>query len=124
VTPLVVAGMLSVPLVVAAETSADLPSALIAYGVAAPFALLCYVQLKRAQEREDKFEKRMADLQDAAVARERELAGALASRLYDASLLYREGTAKLSEGLQRTEGPEIQRLVEQMQTLLARMEQR
>lgn len=121
---LLILTVVAAPLFGAAQNSTDLTSALIAYGVAAPFAILCYVQLKRAQEREEKFEQRLTALQDAAIARERELAGALASRLYDASLLYREGTAKLSEGLERTQAPEIQSLIEQMQTLVRRMENR
>lgn len=123
-TPALFVGMLAAPIVVAAETSIDVASAVIAYGVAAPFAVLCYVQLKRAQTREEALEKRLTELQEAAVARERELAGQLASRLYDASLLYREGTQRLSEGLQRTEAPEIQALVEQMQVLVRRLEDR
>lgn len=114
--------VLGAPLAAVSDGGPDLGATLLAYGVAAPFAVLCWIQLQRAQKREEAFEQRLTALQDAAVARERELAGQLASRLYDASLLYREGTAKLADGLQRTQAPEIQQLIEQMQTLVRKME--
>lgn len=121
-------GALLAPIVGAATNSPDIASMLIAYGVAAPFAVLCWLQLQRAQKREVELEAKNAKLQEEAVARERELAGRVGSMLYDGALLYRQGNERLVQGLERAQSPaereEIVSLIEQMRTLVQRMEQR
>lgn len=129
-TPFLFAGVLVVPALVAAETtsSPDVTSMLIAYGVAAPFAILCWLQLQRAQKREAHLEATIGKLQEEAVTRERELAGRVGSMLYDGALLYRQGNERLVQGMERTQSPaereEIESLVEQMRALVQRMEQK
>lgn len=117
------AAALGFPLVGAATDSPNVGATLLAYGVAAPFALLCWDQLRRAQKREAELEARIAELQKEAVGRERDLASRVGPMLYDSALLYRQGNTALAEGLAKSQSPmEVHALIEKMQTLVERME--
>lgn len=99
----VIAGILAVPpftQLSAQGESLDIGNLLASYGIAAPFAALCWWQMKRSQEKLDDAEKRITELQEAAVTRERDFSARLGPLLYDGALLYQKGNERLREGLQ------------------------
>lgn len=77
----------------------DISTALLAYGVAAPFAGLCFLQMQRNQKKADAAEAKVEALQNDAINREREFAMRLAPLLYDGALLYQRGNETLDRRL-------------------------
>ncbi len=100
----------------------DIVTILASYGIAAPFAILCWWQMVRSQAKVDKLETDIRGLQDAAVNREKEFAQRLAPLLYDGAMLYRKGNEQLTKNLEQVPTDEVGRLVESVQQLIVQLE--
>lgn len=119
---LVLAGLLGVPLLGATTDGVDVPSLITAYGTAAPFAALCWWQMQRAQKKLDEAERTIGDLQDQAIARERELIGRVAPMFYDGARLYERGNERLAAG--PASASDLAELASQVQRLVRRLDER
>lgn len=103
----------------------DIVSILASYGIAAPFAILCWWQMTRSQAKVDKLETEIRTLQDAAVNREKEFAQRMApfaSIAYDGAMLYRQGNEQLTKSLDRVQSGHVQRLTQSVEELISRLE--
>lgn len=114
--------LLAPPFLAAADGSINVGSMLASYGIAAPFAALCFWQMQRASQKLDKAEEQIAKLQADAVINAREFAARFAPLLYDASLLYKQGNEKLTQGLSQSQESEVHRLREEVEELVRRIE--
>lgn len=94
-------------------------SALAVYGIAAPFALLCLLLAflfrkerddwrSKAEEKDERIEL----MHQEALKREQALVSGLGPRIYDAALLYREGTRMAEQVAAAPPAPVEQRLDE------------
>jgi hypothetical protein len=102
----------------------DVGTMVAAYGVAAPFALLCWWQMNRSNAKVDKLEEDVKALHEAAVAREKEFAQRLAPLLYDGAMLYRQGNEQLTKGLDQVPPSELKDLVGTVRELVDRLGER
>lgn len=95
------------PMTMAAESNGglDVGATLVAYGVAAPFAALCLVQLQRLQRKLDERDAQIERLNQAALDRERDVSMRVAPFLHDAAQLYQRGNEQLAKGLQSQTPP-------------------
>lgn len=107
------------PVLGAAEGGVDLASMLVSYGVAAPFAALCWWQMQRSQKQLDEARKEVKDLQEQAVARERDLIARVAPMIYDGARLYEKGNEHLIRNPPAS--PELEGL---MRELVAKLQER
>lgn len=120
----------------------DVGSTLAVYGVAAPFAALCFWQMLRSQKRETEqeeraqaretelearwrtrvaeLEARIETLHREALQREQQLVSGLAPRIYDGALLYREGT-RVAEQAAAT-GPAVEAAGERIDELAGKLD--
>lgn len=117
------------PIVAVADaTGLDVGTMIVSYGVAAPFAGLCLLQLQRTQKRADAAEAKVEMLQTAAVEREREFAMRLAPLLYDGALLYQRGNERLAQGIAQSPAPadddELHALRSSVEELLRKLSER
>jgi hypothetical protein len=117
---------LALLLVLAQEAgpSVDVGSALALYGIAAPFAALCFWQLITAQRDVRALRLEVADLQKAALQREQQLVAGLGPRIYDAAQLFREGT-ELASRPPPPAAPDddrVEHLARSVELLIQRME--
>lgn len=106
------------------DTSLNIGTMVASYGIAAPFAVLCWWQMTRSQAKVDKLETEIRSLQEDAVSREKEFAQRLAPLLYDGAMLYRQGNEQLKQGLDRVppEIAEIHSLAESVKQLVEKLE--
>lgn len=120
--PLAFAGLLAAPVIVAAaDNNLDVGTMIASYGIAAPFALLCWWQMQRSQSKLDKAEEQIAKLQAEAVTNAREFAARFAPILYDAGLLYKQGNERLTQGLSQSQESEVHRLREEVEELVRKI---
>lgn len=75
----------------------DVVTMLLSYGVAAPFAALCWFQMNRSNAKLDEALAAKDRLQNEAIERAREDARRLAPLLYDGARLYEEGNRAMVE---------------------------
>lgn len=119
----VLAGM-GVPFVAeaTADGGVDIGTILVSYGVAAPFAYLCFWMLRRTQDELAAERAKSAALHQAAVDRERDFVSRLAPLLYDGALLYKQGNERLTSGIaSSSDDRELHELKASVDELLRRM---
>ena len=120
--------------VLSAETGAlDIGTMLASYGIAAPFAGLCLLQMSRVQKKSDEKDDVIAEkdakierLQNEAVHREKEFASRLAPLLLDGAQLYRQGNERLARSVPPAVAGEqdIHELAEQIANLAEQLGKR
>jgi hypothetical protein len=104
----------------------DIGTMIASYGIAAPFAALCWWQMQRSQRKLDAAEATIAELNANRLRDQQDFLARVAPMLYDSALLYRQGNERLTQGLSQTPTPitdddELHRLSTSVQELLRRM---
>lgn len=120
---LLIATIAGLPLAGAASGSLDIGTMLASYGIAAPFAALCFWQMQRSQKENSTLKQQIDDLQAKRLSDQRDFVARLAPMLYDSALLYRQGNERLSQGLSKAQEPadDLHQLAERVEDLLRRM---
>lgn len=134
--PALLAVVLAAPTLLAATAdSLDPGSLLKVYGVAAPFAAVCFWVVLQARKDRDQLRSERDDarreaadaraetqkVRDDALARERELTGRLGPMVYDSALLFEKGTARVAES---PTSPQLERLTEAVDELARKLDER
>lgn len=124
---LAVAPVLGIPVLAETAGSLDIGTMLASYGIAAPFAGLCWWQMNRSQKQLDEARDEIRALQAAALLRERELIGSVAPMFYDAARLYEGANRKLTQAAAPSSpmpSSDVETLARGVQELIARLDER
>lgn len=101
----------------------DVGTMLASYGIAAPFAGLCFWVMVRTQKKLDDANETIAQMNRDAIAREREYLQRVAPLIYDGAMLYREGNQLAAQAPAAPTNDELHRLAGKVDDLVRKLEE-